>query len=91
MILVRLGQVLLVQVSVDLRGGDIGMAKELLNHSQVRSAFEQVSGEGVAQEVRVDLLGQSCHGCSLFHDLSHAIGGELAPSHGEKDVGGAFP
>src|ERR1700750_985197 len=39
--------------SVDLRRRDTCVAKQLLDGAQVRAALEQVSGEGVAEGVRV--------------------------------------
>jgi hypothetical protein len=44
-------------VRVQLRGGEIGMSKHFLNRPQVGASLEQVRGERVAQEVRVDALG----------------------------------
>ena len=40
------------QVRVQLRGGDAGMAQQLLDHAQVRAALEQVRGETMPQRVR---------------------------------------
>src|SRR6476619_4232833 len=44
-------------VRVQLRGGEIGMSEHFLNCPQVGASLEQVRGERVAQEVRVDALG----------------------------------
>ena len=41
---------LLIDVSIDLRGGDIGMAEQFLNDAQVGATAEQVGSEAVAQE-----------------------------------------
>ena len=41
-----------VHMGVDLRGRDIGMAQHRLHRAQIRSAFEQMGGEGMAQSVR---------------------------------------
>ena len=49
-------QALLVDVGVDLGGGDVGVAEEFLDDAEVGAVLEQVGGEGVAQEVRVDVL-----------------------------------
>ncbi|MEY4326404.1 MAG: hypothetical protein RIS24_2575, partial [Verrucomicrobiota bacterium] len=44
-------QVLGGHVSIDLCGGDAGMAQELLDHPKVRTMGEQVRGKAVAQHV----------------------------------------
>ena len=40
-------------VSVDLRGPDIGVAEQLLDCSQVGTAFEQMRGERMSERVRM--------------------------------------
>jgi hypothetical protein len=46
---------------VDLRGGNVGVPEQLLNHAQIRPAFQQVAGKGMAQRVRRNRLGiQPC-------------------------------
>jgi hypothetical protein len=44
----------LVDVGVDLSGGDAGVAEHLLDLAQVGSAHEQVGCETVPQRVRTD-------------------------------------
>lgn len=46
---IDLGQLRAVDMRVDLRGRDIGMAQNLLQHTQVGTAREHVGGKGVAQ------------------------------------------
>ena len=41
-------------VGIDLRGGDVGVAKHLLQGAQIGAAIQQVRGKGVAQNVRRD-------------------------------------
>ena len=52
-----------INVGVDLRGGDIGVAKHGLHRSQIGAAFQQMSGKGMAQGVwrhpLIDAPGQS--------------------------------
>ena len=48
-----------VDMRIDLRRRDVGMAEQRLQHAQVRSAREQVRGKGVAQHVRADALGRN--------------------------------
>lgn len=46
-------------MQVDHGCGDIGMAEEGLDGSDVRSGFQQVSREAVAEGMRGDALGNS--------------------------------
>ena len=46
---IDLGQLRSVDMRVDLRGRNIGMAQNLLQHTQVGTAREHVGGKGVAQ------------------------------------------
>src|SRR5918995_3304526 len=41
-------------VRVELRRAEVGVAQHLLHAAQVRAALEQVGGEGVAEQVRMD-------------------------------------
>jgi hypothetical protein len=34
-----------IKVSVDLRGGDVGVAKQLLDSAQILTRFKQMRGE----------------------------------------------
>src|SRR5215216_4495054 len=43
-------------VRVELGGREIGMSEHLLNASEVGSSLQQVGGEGVPEEMRVDPL-----------------------------------
>jgi hypothetical protein len=52
----HLGQVIARHVGVDLGGGDVGVAQQGLDDAQVGAAFQQVGGEGVAQDVGADRL-----------------------------------
>src|SRR5512134_1688788 len=47
----QLLQPLLQHVRIDLCGGDVGVAEQLLHRAQVGAAVEQMAGEGVAQHV----------------------------------------
>ena len=48
-------QPLLQHVGVDLRGGDVGVAEELLDDAEIGAVLQQVAGEGMAHHVRRDL------------------------------------
>ena len=43
----------LIDVRVDLRGRDIGMAKHFLDHTQISAVVQQMRGKAVAQQVRM--------------------------------------
>src|SRR6476646_8972992 len=51
-LLMHLPEVLPIDMGVNLRGRDIGVAEHLLNRAQVRAALEQVGGERVTEGVR---------------------------------------
>lgn len=51
---IDLGQLRAVDMRVDLRGRNIGMAQNLLQHTQVGTAREHVGGKGVAQGVGME-------------------------------------
>ncbi len=43
-----------IDMGVDLRGRDVGMAEHGLQRAQIRAAFQQMRGEGMAKDVRAD-------------------------------------
>ena len=45
-------------MGIDLRGGDVGMAEQRLEHAEVGAARQQMRGKGVAQHVRADPIGR---------------------------------
>ena len=51
------GEVLEIQVGVDLGGADIGVSEQLLHGAQVTAGFQQVAGKGMAQGMGVDSPG----------------------------------
>ena len=54
---VHAAEVLAVHVRVDLRRRDVGVAKEFLHDAQVGPVLQEMAGEGVAENVRADLVG----------------------------------
>ena len=52
MVGMQLLEALARDMGVDLRGGDVGVSKQELDHAQVGAMVEQMGGEGVAQGVR---------------------------------------
>ena len=77
----------LVDVGVDLGGGDVGVAEEFLDDAEVGAIFEEVSGEAVAQEVWVDAAFESCGAGTGFDDLPGALGREVASMGADEDDG----
>ena len=53
--IVNLGEMLEIKVRVNLRCGNVGVAQQLLDPAQVVAGLEDVGGEGVAEEMRVDI------------------------------------
>jgi hypothetical protein len=75
-------------VGIELGRGEIGVAEHLLDGAEVGAALEQVRGERVAQEVRVDarrvetrLLGE------LAEDQERTGAGERAPLRVQEELG----
>ena len=56
-----------VNVRINLRGADVGMAQQFLQHAQVHARFQAVGGKTVAEGVGRHLLGQM--GRVLLHNL----------------------
>lgn len=52
---VDLGQVLKIEMGVDLRRANVGVAEQLLDRAQITGRFQQVAGERMAQHVRMDM------------------------------------
>ena len=50
-------QPFLQHMGVNLRGGDVGVAEQLLHGAQVGAVLQKVAGKGVAQHVRRYLRG----------------------------------
>lgn len=77
-------------VGVDLGGGDVCVAEEFLDDSEVRTAPEEVCGEAMAQEVWMHVRFKSGAGCVLVQQLADAGGGEFFSTDGEKDFAAGF-
>ena len=43
-------------MGVDLRGGDAGMAEQLLHQADIRPTVKEVGGKGVPEHVRCERL-----------------------------------
>ncbi len=51
---IDLGQLRAIDMRVDLRGRNIGMSQNLLQHTQVCTAREHMGGKGVAQRMGME-------------------------------------
>ena len=56
-----------VDVRINLRGADVGMAEQFLQNAQVHARFKAVRGKAVAERVRRNLLAQVQ--CVQLHDF----------------------
>ena len=69
---VDLAQVRAVEVRVELRRGDVGVAQQLLHDAQVGTALQHVRCEAVAQRVRVQPV--DAHHCArLGHERMQSL------------------
>ncbi len=65
-------EAVLVDVGVDLGGGDIGVAEHFLDDAEVGAVVEEVGGEAVAELVGMDFLGEASSGGAFVDDLFDA-------------------
>src|SRR5690606_27291128 len=65
-LVVYLGQVLEVKMGIDLGRADIGMAEELLDPAEVVAGFEEMGGEGMAEQVRIHLRIDALSFCPVI-------------------------
>ncbi len=63
---------LLIDMRIDLRGRNIGVAQHLLDNPQIGAVSEQMGREAVSEKVRVNVLLQSGPLRVFFHDLPDA-------------------
>ena len=67
-----------VDVRVDLRRRDAGVAEHFLHLPQVGAAGEQVRGEAVAQRVRAQLGGAAGQFCVQLDQLPNPLAAQSA-------------
>jgi hypothetical protein len=60
---------LLVDMRIDLRGGNIGVAQHLLNDSQIGAVPEQMRRETVPEKMWINVLVEPGPLRVFFHDL----------------------
>jgi hypothetical protein len=79
-------EALLIDVGVDLGGGNISVTQEFLDDTQIGAVFEQMGGETVAEQVRVDAPVQSGGAGAGLDDLPRPLRGQVSPMDPEEDV-----
>ena len=64
---------------VFLRGGQTGMAQQLLNRPQIRSAFQKVGGKGMPDRMRGNPARKVSPLDIFFYNFTHSPGGDSSP------------
>ena len=72
------GEMLKIEVGVNLRRGKVGMSQQLLDGAQVAARFEQVAGRAVPQQVRVNPLPDAALAGPALQSLLHGAGADRA-------------
>src|ERR1700677_4811721 len=88
---VYLGQVLEIEVGVDLSRADIGVPEKLLDPPQIAAGLEQVRREGVAEHVRMDVYAETLPARPQVHAQLHGARREppAAAPHEHRALAGA--
>ena len=75
---------LLQHMRVDLRGRDVGVAKQRLHHAEVGAVLQEVAGERMAQHVRADLRSLQAGGAGeLLQFAREMLAGQM-PAFAER-------
>ena len=70
-----------VDMCIDFSGGDGFMSQHALDGPQIGAAFQQMGGEGVAERMGTDILGDAGFFRQLFYHVKHHDAGDIiAPS-----------
>lgn len=67
---VDFGQMLKIQVGIDLSGSDMRMSEHLLNRAQITAGLQQVRGKRMPQNVRMHILLDTLLLGSLFQAVA---------------------
>lgn len=73
---VDFAEVRVSDVSVNLGGANVGVAKHSLDAAEVGAVHQEVGGEGVAEGVRGDVFGDAGGSCVVVDDALDGAGGE---------------
>ena len=66
-----------VDMCIDFSGGDRFMSQHALDGPQIGAAFQQMGGEGVAERMRTDILGDAGFFRQLLSMMKHHDAGEM--------------
>jgi hypothetical protein len=80
---------LLIDMRVNLRGRDIGVAEHFLDDAKIGAVAEQVRGETVPQQMWIDICLQAGMFGVLLYDLPDARGGYPRPASREENFAAA--
>ena len=83
---VDFGKPLRIDVRVNLRGLQVGMAEQLLDDAEIGAAGEQVSGERMTQGVRGDRPGDRGLAPGLRHEAPDRLPGQGTPARREEQM-----
>ncbi len=70
-LIVDLGEMLKIEMGVDLRRGDAGVPHQLLHPAQIARALQHMRGKRVAQPVRIDVAGNAAFDSTRPECASH--------------------
>jgi hypothetical protein len=73
-------------MGIDLGGGDVGMAEHHLDRPQVGAMAEEMAGEGVADHMGRDFLGDARHQCRFAEDLPESQPGHAGAAAGDEEI-----
>ena len=68
-------------VGVDHGGAHVFVAEEFLDGADAVAGFEEVGGEGVAEDVGGDAFGHSCALCGVLHGFLDDAGVQMVATH----------
>ncbi len=78
-------QAFLLDMSVNLSGGEISVTEHILDDAEIGAVFKEVGSKGVAQNMREDVIIDTRFLGSFFDDLPDTFAGELGSAVGEKE------
>ena len=82
---VHLGQMIKIQLGINLGGGKAVVAEQFLHRADVAAGLQQVAGVAVAQHVRREVLWAALADCPVFQPvLNLALAEAAAVAVGEE-------
>lgn len=68
-------QILLDQLRIDLRGGNVAVSKHLLNGAQISTIFKQMRRKAVPERMRRNILLDVCFFLIVLDNFPESLGG----------------